>query len=183
MLNRKLIATLTVGLILAGCGGGETDPTPAPEADVTTTAAAEPSDDGVQATETTQSDSDGETSASGQSRGTVTFDGETSEYEDFDGAICNTDYLGTGVFNTRLTNTDGSRETMTLTLYPDGDPAQQSTLALLSVEVTWLAIPTQFEGSGIDTFDIDGNHAEGTATLIASTGEGPVSATFDVTCG
>jgi hypothetical protein len=60
---------------------------------------------------------------------------------------------------------------------------EQSTLVVLDVEVTWTGSAALVDGSSGDSFDIDGNHAEGTATLISDSGEGPESATFEATCG
>lgn len=179
MRNRTVIAALIVGVVLVGCGSDETETTDASDDDGGTTAATEPADGG--APETTQSDDDG--SASGQRRATVTLAGETRTYEDFGQAICDADYLETGVFNVHLINTDGSGETMTLALYPEGDQYELATLALLLPDVSWYASETQVEGSSVDAFAIDGNHAEGTVTFISSSGEGPVPGTFDVSCG
>lgn len=181
MRNPTMLIVLIVGVVLAGCGSDDTDTTSAAADDVGTTAASEPADDS--ATETTQSDGGEETSGSGQSRGTVTFGGETRAYVDLGNGVCTTDYHGTGVFHSRLISNDDSVETMTLALYPDGDPEELSSLVLISLEDSWLGNGELMEGSAVDSFDIDGNHAEGTATLISTSGEGTVSATFEPTCG
>lgn len=181
---RTLLATIVVGMVFAACGSSEPDSTAVAAGDITTTAvpATGPSEGNTAATESTERDGDDGTAGSESSSGTVVINGETKEFQDFSLAICDTDYLGTGVFNVNLINSDGSRETMTLALYPDGDPGQLSTLALLSTEASWVASATVVEGSSVDSFRVDGNRAEGTATLIADSGEGPVSATFEVTC-
>lgn len=183
MPRRTLLAVAIVALVLAGCGSDDGDSTAATEDDATTTAATvtEPSDD--QATETSQADSDAGASSGGETHGTVTLDGETHEFEFFDLGLCDTDYGGSGIFYAFLTNTDGSGETVTLTLVPEGDPNLESTLALISPAASWVGNPMLNPDSRVDSFDIDGNHAEGTATLFNEAGEGPVAATFDVTCG
>jgi hypothetical protein len=180
---KLVVSSFILLLLVAACGSDDSGITSAAGGEVTTTvSASEPSDQTTLGTESTEGEDDGSESASGTNHGTVVLNGETKEFEGFSQAICDTDYLGTGVFNVHLTNTDGSTETMTLALYPDGDPDELSTLALLSVDVTWAGNHTLHEGSQVDSFDIDGNHAEGTATLISDSGEGPVSATFEVTC-
>lgn len=182
MLNRQLLATLIVGIVLARCGSDDTESTPPTEAAATTTAASVTEPSGEQATETTQSDSDAGTSSGGETSATVVVDGETHQFEFFDLGLCDTDYGGSGVFYAFLQNSNDSSETLTLTLVTNDDLGIESTLALLSPAASWIGNSTEVEGSGVDTFDIDGNHAEGTATIFSDSGEGPVSATFEVTC-
>jgi hypothetical protein len=53
---------------------------------------------------------------------------------------------------------------------------------VLDVDVTLTGSSALVEGSSVDSFAIDGNHAEGTATFISDSGEGPVSGTFEASC-
>jgi len=47
----------------------------------------------------------------------------------------------------------------------------------MSPEIGWTV-----EQDQVDSYKIEGSHAEGTVTFTSAAGDGPVSGTFEVTC-
>lgn len=183
-MNRKrLIVATMITLMVGACDGDETEVSTAPDVsdDAGTVTTLRDQTTVANSPQTTQ-----ETVAAlggSDNTATVTLGDETMTFVFESTDLCDTNYGGLGVWYVFLHNADGSGETLTLTLEQEDVPDfEAGVFIFLLPNVTWVAHSQEVPGTGIDSFEIDGNHATGTATFMTYEGDGPQSGSFDVTC-
>ena len=197
-----VMATL---LVLAACGGGESEPEPS-DVETTTTAVdtteAGGDDDGADETTAPTEASEGDSEGSGPSMAAVTIDGETYSFST-EGAVvaqCLTDIFG--IFSVQLPEVDGDGGVAIVALREGTDPETVGEVNSVEVDVgdeTWVADEAddmfdqvdQLEPgmSQVDSVEIDGRTVRGSATFVRQNslfGGGDVetaTGTFEATCG
>lgn len=184
-------------LLFAACGGSDDDdndsgvdvPTTAPEANGGDGDAEEP----TTAPEANDGDDGGEDASSPgdveDNTGVVTIGGETYNYTLSETGTCDADFFGTFRAFLRRVDSDGEFvrtadgffEGMTISLNKEMDGGPESGILALTMEPEWVADPTIREGTGLDSYTIDGNVASGTATFGTPDGE-TAEGTFAVWC-
>lgn len=169
-------ATATTGSATTAQGGSVTTATPTTAAPATTQPA-------------------GEGDASGVSTATVSIAGETYRFQEtgFITETCDTNFFGGAQVilimvdeNGEPIVVDSQTSTLSIVLIPedvDDTPATVN-LGTMDADRDWIADPESLvvEGTQVDSWSIDGNRIEGTATFASTAGEGPTQGTFEVTC-
>ena len=186
-MQMRLVIAVGAALVVSGCGGSDDD---ASTEDPATNAAPEPADDGAEPA--------AEPAASGGlNRATITVGDQTYDFEWETSSIqlCDPDFFG-GFVAIAATTTDA--DSFDVELAEEGTPGFEDRAPRIEVSdaetgVNWTADPqetlgTTFESwpAQVDSFELDGNRASGTATFVGETAfdEEPVGVpgTFEVTC-
>jgi hypothetical protein len=197
--KRILFAVLMLSIVGA-CGGAATND-PVEGATSTTPAASSGSTETQKAPSTTVENTVPVSSPLGGSPGSfarITIGDQAWDFTTvgFAAESCNPNFAG-GFFATlymadengeMLLDDDGMGSGMTIGLPPaelakaENPPSLKVSIA--ADDVDWIANPNDYlgEGSGIDSFEVDGNHAEGTAKFAPSNGGGVETGSFEVTC-
>lgn len=185
---KRLSITLTV-LALAACGGGDGGESPEPtaaagEAATSTEPSAEstpPETTTPETTAATQSQSPGPE----RSGAVITVGGETFTYAVVDdGGSCNPDFFG--AFRAILTRIDENGDPVPLEDAGEGFTegvtiSVSETLEGVIGGPRWTAGQDGDETTSIDSVEIDGNRASGTATFAVGTDE-TAEGRFEVVC-
>jgi hypothetical protein len=192
-MTRFPVLLTSLALMLPACGEPAGDSEPFESTDATTAPSEKsgedetPTDTSTTQVETTETPTATDTrgSVAGETMATLTLDGTTYEFREFENGSCNPDLFGgfsailgrIGPDGERLTDeTHGVGQGMSVQIGPgmaDDGGDTGSVGALL--DIAWNA-------DDIDTFTIEGNRATGTATFMSETGEGPVPGVFEVIC-
>lgn len=80
---------------------------------------------------------------------------------------------------------DSKTLSLSIFLVPEGvDDTDTVNLGTMDADREWIADPESLvvEGTQVDSWSVDGNRIEGTATFATNTGEGPTQGTFEATC-
>ncbi len=182
-LTSHILASTLVALGLSACGGspGETPTTQGGSA---------------QATTTTTSGTGG-TRQVDVSEATITVGEEIYQFKDTGSPrnSCAPSLFGSGYFNVALTWVDVAGVPTVpdgyvgvhLVLIREGTglPGEVPVIAVGADTLggaVWVADSRKADGSGVESFSIDGRHTHGTANFVSADGGGPVSGTFEVTC-
>lgn len=199
-MRRRTSALLVVALlVVSACGSS--DGTEDENGATTTAAPVTTAQDGAVTTAapttaapaTTQPAGEGD--ASGVSTATVSIAGETYQFQDtgFITETCDTDFFG-GVQvilllvdeNGEPVTVDSQTKTLSIVLLPEGvgETPDAVNLGTMEADRDWIADPESLvvEGTQVDSWSVDGNRIEGTATFASTAGEGPTEGTFEVTC-
>ncbi len=184
-------------LLFAACGGSDDDDNDS-GVDVPTTAPEANGDNGgngdmeepTAATDGNGSDGDAQSAGDLEDNsGVVTIGGETYNYTLSETGTCDADFFGTFRAFLRRVDSDGEFvrtadgffEGMTISLNKEMDGGPESGILALTMEPEWVADPTIRDGTGLDSYTIDGNVASGTATFGTPDGE-TAEGTFAVRC-
>lgn len=195
-MKTRIVIAVGAALIVSGCGGSDDDAsdddasTEEPAAD----AAPEPADNGA---EPAAEPAEEPAASGGLNRATITVGDETYEFEWETTSIqlCDPDFFG-GFVAIAATTTDS--DSFDAEFAEEGTPGFEDRAPRIEVSdadtgVHWTADPqetmgTMFESwpAKVDSFQLDGNRASGTATFVGETAfdEEPVGVpgTFDITC-
>lgn len=210
---RLLTLTISMGLLIAACGGNsgdevnDTSSDPTGTTQVGTTQPAADDDDGSDETTPPAPDDDsGGSEGSGPSTATVTLGDETYDFSTEGAAVaqCLTDLFG--IFSAQLplvddsgTPADGSVSIVVLHEGTDPETVGEVNSVRLDVEETWVAdeADMMFEQSDVlepgmsqvDSVEFDGRTVRGTATffrqgsLFGGDEVETMTGTFEATCG
>lgn len=191
----KTRIVLTVGaaaLIVSGCGGSDDDAsTEEPPAD----AASDPAD--VEPEQGAEPADEPEGASGGLNRATITVGDQTYEFEWETSSIqlCNPDFFGGFV---AIAATTSAADSFDAEFAEEGTPGFEDRAPRIEVSEAdngahWTADPQETIAATydswpakVDSFELDGNRASGTATFVGETAfdEEPVGVpgTFDITC-
>jgi hypothetical protein len=199
MKRTPLLMVLALTLVACdGAGGGEQEESEAAAASQpaqSDSTGAEPSSAASEAP--AESEGGGDPGpASDVSVASVTIGGETYEFQStgFPAERCDPAFFGGAHVVLVMADENGevlyvndSSSGVTIALIPeevDDTQVPAVSVSLAENDTDWYADPGRFgaEESSVDSWSIDGNHIQGTATFYSSTGEGPVQGSFEATC-